>query len=121
MVRGVVHHRRDWADTSYGDTGAGLHLSLANTQRQGVFVTVEHIQCHRSAAVGSRGNAKSCQYLAFVKRDAGPRIATCEWVRRSARAKRTAGSERWRWSYCRRRGWCRGWCICGSRSWCICG
>ena len=51
--------RRNREVTSYGRTGAGNHLSLANTQRHGVFVIVEHLNCYRSAAVGSHANAKS--------------------------------------------------------------
>ena len=51
--------RRNREVTSYGRTGAGNHLSLANTQRHGVFVIVEHLNRYRSAAVGSHANAKS--------------------------------------------------------------
>ena len=70
--------------TSYGRTGAGFHLSLANTQRHGVFVIVEHIQRERSAAVASHGNLEGSQHLALVKRDVRPRAAANKRIRRRA-------------------------------------
>ena len=70
--------------TSYGRTGAGFQLSLANTQRHGVFVIVEHIQRERSAAVASHGNLEGSQHLALVKGNVRPRTAANKRIWRRA-------------------------------------
>jgi hypothetical protein len=71
-----------------------------------VLVIVEDL--NRAA---SRGNESSSQHLAFVKRDAGPWTATWEWVRRSARSKRSRCCRRCCTSCsCCRRGWSKRCC-----------
>src|ERR1051326_5948273 len=65
-----------------------------------MFVIVEYLNRLRHAATGKS------QYLAFVKCDVGPRAPAYEWIRRSARGERNAGSR------------CRGSCWYGDRIGC---
>jgi len=44
VIRGVVHHRRNRVASCGHTPAGGYHINLANTQREGVFVTVEELQ-----------------------------------------------------------------------------
>ncbi len=53
---------------------AGYHLSLANTQRHGVFVIVEHLQRRGDAVVSHPGQSEGAQHLRLVERDIRSRV-----------------------------------------------
>src|SRR5262249_58007174 len=72
----VGDHRRNRV-VSCGRTGGGLHLNLANTQREGVFVIVEELQ-RLGEAVGIHRHYEGAQHPRLVEGDIRSRVPTYE-------------------------------------------
>ena len=79
---GVRGHRRNWV---VGDGGPArrLHLDLANTKRQRVFVIIENLNLSRVAAADYCG-PEAFEHRALVKGDVRPRTAARKRIRRRA-------------------------------------